>query len=323
MAALDGLLVAVRAVHYFASVVLFGEMVFAFLLVAPTISRQPLRGAKRAAYRRFYRVAVAAWGVVVISGACWLALVAVQMSGQARAAIEATALATVLGSTVFGRAWMLRALMALTLALFWRRLRAGPLHQAWTLVVCLVVTGGLLASLAWAGHANAEVGLGGVVHHTNDAAHLLAAGAWLGGLAPLARLLGSLGSSPTTDDIDDRAEISARFGNCAALSVGVLVLTGTVNAYFLVPEPRSLLDSTYGRVLLAKLTVFALMLAIAAMNRFRFTSNLLATKRDHASRSEAARRLKRNVRLEQALGAGVVVLVAVLGASSPPMRMGL
>jgi putative copper resistance protein D len=183
------------------------------------------------------------------------------------------------------------------------------------------ITGVLLASLAWAGHANADVGAGSVIHHTGDAAHLLAAGVWLGGLAPLASLLGTLGGSPTTHDIDERAAIAARFGNCAAFSVAVLVLTGIVNAYYLVPTPQALLESTYGNVLLAKLLLFALMLAVAATNRTRLTKLLLAKERDDASRSDAARRLERNVWIEQALAAGVVVLVAVLGVSPPPMRM--
>lgn len=321
---MDGLLVAVRAVHYGATIVLFGEMLFALLVSSsPTSGKAPPLAERTdgGAYRRFRRVAVAAWALMVISGGCWLALVTVQMSGGPFGAVTASAIATVLGSTVFGQAWSVRALMALALALFWLILRAGPPHEPWVPVWSVGLTGGLLAGLAWAGHANAEVGADSLIHHTSDATHLVAAGAWLGGLAPLAALLRTLDGSPTTRDIDGCAEIAARFGNWAALSVGVLVLTGIANAYYLIPAPRALLESTYGNVLLAKLLLFALMVAIAATNRTRLTTMLLAKERDDASRSDAARRLKRNVGIEQALGAGVVVLVAVLGVSPPPMRM--
>jgi putative copper export protein len=117
---MDELLVAVRAVHYGATIVLFGEMVFAFLIRGSSVSTRTLPGAERArsaADRRFRRIVVAAWLTMVASGACWLALVTVGMSGESLAAITASAVATVLGSTVFGQAWTVRSLMALVLAL--------------------------------------------------------------------------------------------------------------------------------------------------------------------------------------------------------------
>jgi len=258
---------------------------------------------------------------MVISGACWLALVTIQMSGEPFGAMKASAIATVLGSTVFGQAWSVRALMALLLALIWPILRAGPRFQPEVSVLSVGIAGALLAGLPWAGHANAEVGADGLIHHAGDAAHLLAAGAWLGGLAPLASLLRTLGGSPTHRDVDGCAATVARFGNWAALSVAVLVLTGIANAYYLIPAPRALLETSYGNVLLAKLLLFALMLAIAAANRTRLTRVLLAKERDDGARVDAARRLRRNVWLEQALGAGVVLLVATLGVTPPPMRM--
>lgn len=211
--------------------------------------------------------------------------------------------------------------MALVLALFWPILRAGPPREPWVPVLSAGVTGALLAGLAWAGHANAELGAHGLIHHTSDAAHLLAAGAWLGGLAPLASLLRTLGGSPTTRDIDGCAEVAALFGNWAALSVGVLIVTGITNAYYIVPAPRALLETTYGNVLLAKLLLFAVMLALAAANRTRLTTALLAKDRDDRARVSAARRLRRNVWMEQVLGAGVILLVATLGVTPPPMRM--
>ncbi len=322
---MDGLLVAVRAVHYAATIVLFGEMLFALLLGGTRHAGQVRLlsdRAENAACRRFRRVLVGAWAWMVISGGCWLALVAMQMSGQPLdEALAPSTLSTVLGSTVFGQAWSARASMALVLALAWPILRAGPPRQPRLSVLSVGITGGLLAGLAWAGHANAEVGADGLLHHIGDAAHLLAAGAWLGGLAPLAALLRTLDGSPTAREIDACTEIARRFGNRAALSVGVLLLTGMANAYYLVPTPRALLETTYGNVLLAKLLVFALMLAVAAANRTRLIPVLLANERDIAPRVEAAWRLRRNVWMEQALGAAVLVLVAALGVAPPPMRM--
>ncbi|HEY4958996.1 MAG TPA: CopD family protein, partial [Caldimonas sp.] len=275
------------------------------------------------ANRRLHRVALGAWLVMALSGAGWLALESARMSGPPLGdSLNTSTVFTVLAATVFGQAWSVRAWLALGLAAIWPVLRASSLPlRRWASAIAVVISGGLLAGLAWGGHANAEVGLAGWVHHASDVAHLLAAGAWLGGLAPLAALLGRLRRSPTTRALNGCADIAARFGNRAALSVGVLLMTGTVNAYFLVQAPPALLATTYGNLLLAKLLLFALMLAIATANRTRLTAALRAREGDGAARVDAARRLRRNVWVEQALGAGVIALVGILGVTPPPMRM--
>jgi len=320
---MDGLLVAVRAVHFGATIVLFGETLFAVLAAAYTTEGEPNPSeVSLSAHHRFLRVATWAWVAMAISGACWLALVSVQMSGGPLGeALTRSSLATVLGATIFGQAWSVRALLALGLAAMWPLLHGNPMSRRWVWFGAVTIAGGLLAGLAWAGHANVEVGADSWAHHASDAAHLLGAGAWLGGLAALAALLSGLMRSPTTRAIDECAEATARFGNWAALSVSVILLTGIVNAYYLLPHPRALLETSYGNLLLAKLLVFSIMLGIAAANRTRLTAVLRADRGDARARLAAARRLRRNVWMEQVLGAAVVVLVAALGVTPPPMRM--
>jgi copper resistance protein D len=323
MSVMEGSLIAVRFVHFAAAIVLFGETCFAALASTRSVEgAQPSRGSV-SAHRRFLRVAAWAWVAMAISGACWLALVSVEMSGRPPGeAISYSDLALVLGTTTFGHAWSVRALLALGLAAMWAVLRAAPRPRrrlAW--FTSVVISGALLASLAWAGHANVEVGPHSWAHHASDLAHLLAAGAWLGGLPALAALLSGLVRSPTDHAIDECAKLTARFGNRAALCVGVSVVTGIVNACYLLPDVPALLETPYGHLLLLKLLVFSLMLAIAAVNRTRLTAVMRAERGDAAARVVAAGRLRRNVGVEQALGAIVIALVAALGVTPPPMRM--
>ena len=130
-------------------------------------------------------------------------------------------------------------------------------------------------------------------------------------------------AGPGTDRraIDECANATTRFGNWAALCVAVIFVTGIVNAYYLLPDPRALLDTSYGNLLLLKLLVFSIMLAIAIVNRTRLTGSLRADFGSASPRVAAAARLRRNAWMEQALGAAVIVLVAALGVTSPPMRM--
>jgi len=257
---------------------------------------------------------------MVVSGACWFVLVAVQMSGRPLEALDGATITTVLGSTVFGRTWVLRTVLALALAGMSAVLFAETASRPWTLAA-MVTSGALLATLAWSGHANAEVGPDGVIHHLSDSIHLLAAGTWLGGLAPLAALLRQVDALSNRRALANCAKTVTRFGNAAALCVTALVMTGIVNACYLLPDWSSLVQTTYGRLLLFKICAFLIMLAIAGVNRKRLTPALNRSNGRPSSTTGAAQSLRRNVFLEQVLGALVILLVAALGVSPPPMRM--
>jgi hypothetical protein len=193
MSATDGLLVAVRFVHFGAVIILFGETLFAVLASAGSTLGVTPSEVSLSVHRRFLLVAVWAWGAMAISGAFWLALVSVEMSGRPLGAAHSdSALALVLVTTTFGHAWSVRALLALGLGLMWLVLQVAPLpRRHWAWLMSAVISGALLASLA-CGHANVEVGVDSWAYHASDVAHLLAAGVRLGGLPALAALLSRL-----------------------------------------------------------------------------------------------------------------------------------
>jgi putative copper resistance protein D len=312
----EGLLVAVRAIHYAATLALFGEIVFALLASSHARSGESWQTEQG----RFSRSTIAAWLVAVVSGVCWLLLVATLMSERALGeGYDIAVVKTVVQSTVFGRAWSVRALLALALAALWLVARTGRAsHHLVVGALVTVLAGAFVVGLAWAGHANIEVGRDGVIHHLGDAIHLLAAGAWLGGLAPLVASLRRLEDLPSEDALESGARAVARFGTLATACVGLLLATGVINARYTLRTPMALLDTVYGHLLLLKLVLFLLMLATATVNRVRLTPALMQGN-DLASRSTAARRLRRNTCAEQALGLGILALVGAIGISSPPM----
>lgn len=230
------------------------------------------------------------------------------MSGQPPAqALNRETLGTVLAETLFGRVWIVRFALAsaLGVALLASRRRAG-LDAASALLAA-----GLLASLAWAGHAAGERGSDRVVHLAADAVHLFAAGAWVGALLPLARVLAS---SPA---IEHAERATRRFSAMGIACVGALVVTGTASAWYTVGSVPALFGTSYGLLLLAKLALFAAMLALAAANRLRWTPRLRAAG---AEAGLALRRLQRNAIGEASLGVAVLSLVGVLGVTVPALH---
>jgi putative copper resistance protein D len=100
-------------------------------------------------------------------------------------------------------------------------------------------------------------------------------------------------------------------------SVVVLALTGVVNSWFLVGSFELLVTTTYGRVLLAKLALFAAMIALAADNRLRLVPALSRDLTQHSDSQGALTRLRSHIRSELALGMLALAAVAVLGAIAP------
>jgi putative copper resistance protein D len=281
----DVFLASVRALHFFACLVLFGELAFARLI------------------DRVLRPRVIAWsaGIAALTALAWLALEASGMSGEpVIAATRASVLGRVLLDTQFGHAWLVRFLLLLIAFVAFRRSSR----------LALLAASGVLVALAWMGHAGAAAGGAQRAGELAvDAAHLLGAGAWVGTLPALAAAL-RRSTTPLA-----RAALTVRYSRVATAAVIVILFTGIVNTRFRVGSLDALFHSDYGQVLIAKIALVALMLCVAAVNRW------LLTPRLRTGDVRAAIALRRNAGAEILLGALVVALVGVLGITAPAMTM--
>ena len=171
-----GLIIA-RLLHYAAVTSLAG--VWFFPLYAYTATEPKELFCRRQAV--FLSAAVGA----LFSGLLWFLCSVANMSGSWAGVADHEVLWTVLNETTFGSVWMAR--MLLTLIILGVTAVRPAIVGRDLVTACLVAV--LLASLAGTGHAQIEEGWMSLVHVGSDAAHLLAAGAWLGGLVPLGFIL--------------------------------------------------------------------------------------------------------------------------------------
>ncbi|AGP56600.1 copper resistance protein CopC [Streptomyces rapamycinicus] len=126
-----------------------------------------------------------------------------------------------------------------------------------------VMTVGLAATWAMAEHAS--VGLQRQLAMPVDVIHLIAVGVWLGGLASLAVTL-------RAGEPIERAAVR-RFSRLAFGSVVALVVTGLYQSWRQVGSWGALTDTEYGRWLLVKVGLVAVLVGIAAISR-RWTGRL-------------------------------------------------
>jgi putative copper export protein len=128
--------------------------------------------------------------------------------------------------------------------------------------------------------------------------HVLVGAFWLGALWPL-RLTVRLERSAVA------AAVLQRFSKLAAWLVPCIALAGFGMAYALIDDV-SVLQRPYGLLLLGKLVIFAGLLGLAALNRWRFAPVLAAAP----ARARSA--LQRSIVAEYLLIAAVLVMTATL-----------
>lgn len=95
-----------------------------------------------------------------------------------------------------------------------------------------------------------------------DVLHLAAGAIWLGGLVGLALTLPRLGTQRLT------ARLLARFSGIAALVLALVLVSGAALSWQLLGSWPALVETGYGRLLLAKVALVGLAIGIAAWNRF-------------------------------------------------------
>ena len=136
--------------------------------------------------------------------------------------------------------------------------------------------------------------------------HLLAAGFWVGALAPLHRAAGRPGG----------AALLHRFGRLASATVALLVVVGAAFAWLLTGSLGGLLGTAYGWTLIAKLVVVSGLMVLAALNKWRFVPGLAGDD------PRAAGHLRRSIRLE-AFAVGLILLATatLTTVTTPPVNL--
>ncbi|MBK5654042.1 MAG: copper homeostasis membrane protein CopD [Alphaproteobacteria bacterium] len=303
-----GLIIA-RLLHYATTITLAGLSLFplyAFAGAEPEVLSHWRQ-------RWLLWTAVAA----LLSGLCWFAFTAANMSGSMNDLADVETVWAVVHDTGFGHVWTLRMLLAVLtvgVAAWGIRSKAAAHRLNWMMPLLAAL---LLTSLAGTGHAQIEEGWAGVIHVVADAAHLLAAGAWLGGLIPLALILHRYLGTDLNVGPKDMDRILMRFSGTGYIAVATLIGSGLVNSWFLVGS-LSGLNTPYGQILLGKLALFGGMLALAVANRFWLVPSMRNVRTDAAEELAMwSARLRNHVLGEQVLGWMVLLAVSILGTMQP------
>jgi copper transport protein len=164
-------------------------------------------------------------------------------------------------ATDFGRVWLAIALLWLlggvVLADLLQRKETAARSAAWR-IGALAVGLGLLRAVGLTGHTSDA---GTALVEIADLVHLLGMALWIGGLVVL--LFGVLPRRRP----DELAQVIPRYSRLAMVSVAAVVAAGVVLAWHSLGSVDALLRTDYGRILLVKIGVLAVVLAAAQASK--------------------------------------------------------
>lgn len=273
-----------------ASLGLFGTLLFAALIALP-LERRGARETGRAKLLRLIRIALA---LKLAATLVWLPAQAARMSAPDESRSYAELLLLVASDTTFGLALLLRTGLFIIAVLL-----AGRLLSRWRVSLAAGSAAVALGLQPWLGHAAAD---GSLILPVLVGIHVLAAGAWLGGLVPLAIVIRAYPGKI--------AQAAARrFSWIGLAAVAVLAAAAWFQSLDLIGDVGGWFGTPYGLVALAKAGGLVLLLALAALNKLALTPRLLA--------AEARRALLLSIAAEIAVGLAIIV-AAVAMATLPP-----
>ncbi|BFU90424.1 MAG: putative copper resistance protein D [Nitrospira sp.] len=218
-----------------------------------------------------------------------------------------------LQKTRIGLIWTLRAASALIVLVIVLYVRISPPAQ-WRYVICASAAAlpVVLGSLASHSAAEEQAVLATVAY----ALHLITASVWFGGL-PGVILVAFTTTTESTDDRSQAGKMLNRFSALALPTMTAIVVSGLIVANRMIDTNYAgLVATTYGWLLMAKLTLLAIILAIASRAKSVWVPSL---KQSPDRAAVGGRKLRTWVRIEFVL-AILLVIVATLLASAVPAK---
>jgi len=227
-------------------------------------------------------------------------------------ALQTTALEVI--QTGFGTTWLVRMIFTIILLVIWfwteRKVVVVKIQQLLILGFSLA----LISTTTMLGHGTASTHEPAIVL---DYAHNLLASVWIGGVIYAAFVMIPSFSKLESDKKEQFSLlIIPKISSMVIIAVGILIITGPTLLWFLESNVGLLYDSTYGKLILAKIALGSIMVAIGGYNQFRIQKP--AEKNLESGKIFVYNKFGRSLKIESVVGIVLLGVVALLANSSLP-----
>ncbi|MEH7304878.1 copper resistance CopC/CopD family protein [Neobacillus drentensis] len=167
----------------------------------------------------------------------------------------------ILTNTSFGRTWLIQ--IAILITLFLLTIIMGMSERLKRIIwwICFLLGSSLLLTKAVTSHAASQTN--NLMSIAMDFLHLFAASIWIGSLIGFVGVL-SIRNNPNNNQ--DYLTMIKRFSKWGCILVLLLTFTGIYGSLLYIPNLSALVQTNYGQVLMYKISLFVLMILLAAVN---------------------------------------------------------
>ncbi|MDC0240937.1 CopD family protein [Candidatus Nitrosopelagicus sp.] len=213
--------------------------------------------------------------------------------------------------TTFGTTWLIRMIITIIIIGLWfwmeRKKQITMKGQIPLLIASLI----LIATTTMMGHgASTELEAPWILDYT----HNLLSSIWIGGVIFFAFV-----ALPTITKTDNSTKekialsLIPRFSGLFIIAIGILIITGPTLLWFLDDNVASLTDSTYGKLILIKIGIAAVMIAFGGLYQVKFLKNT-----HDFEKLNITKKISKPLKVEAGLGIALLAVVALLVNSSLP-----
>jgi len=245
-------------------------------------------------------------GLMLVFGSN-IAMLAVQSFRLETSAIDAI-------QTTFGTMWLVRMVFTIMLLGIWfwmdRKEKLSKAVQIPMLVVSLL----LIGTSSMIGHGAASEETGAIAL---DYIHNLVASVWIGGIFYFVFIL-----LPSFSELEGSKKerlslvMIPRFSIAFIVAIGIVIISGPTLLWFLESDVSLITDSTYGKLILAKIAIASLMVALGGY--FQLNLQRKGEKLLKSNSILIHKKLRRSLKFDAALGVLLLGVVALLANGSLP-----
>lgn len=232
-------------------------------------------------------------------------------------------------ATKFGNVWLTRmvqssVLMAIAFLVYRKAARNNASPASSEIIAIFILGLATLVTSSLMAHAAANSQIGPIAL---DFFHDVAASIWIGGLM----LLGLVATPKILEIADEKAKATAisllipRFSMIVVTILGIVAITGPLLLYSIESDLSLTIASIYGKFLIAKLSLAAVMLGMGAYSQFAIQKKAVSVVSSGTrgtsmiqSRGPNLKYFGKFLKVEAALGIGLLLMVAFMANSSVP-----
>ncbi|HJM45414.1 MAG TPA: CopD family protein [Candidatus Nitrosopelagicus sp.] len=213
--------------------------------------------------------------------------------------------------TTFGTTWLIRMIITIIIIGLWFWIEKKNEITIKGQIPLLIASLILIATTTMMGHgASTELEAPWIL----DYAHNLLSSIWIGGVIFFAFI--ALPTIAKTDNsIKEKITLSLipRFSGLFIIAIGILIITGPTLLWFLDDNVASLTDSTYGKLILIKIGIAAVMIAFGGLYQVKFMRDTYDFEK-----LDISKKIGKPLKIEAGLGIALLAVVALLVNSSLP-----